>query len=90
MRGRLTFCPLLYFAEPPPPLVRVSFVVGSYFHRLACHATTRPSASMAALGAGERYVPMMETPNVPVLKPEACAPTMALSTPPARPSYTVP
>ena len=83
----VTDFPSGYFEVLPPPEVSVIDPVGENANMFAFHATTRSTARWAAeLGADPLYVPRTATPIVPELKPEACAPVIALSMLPARPS----
>ncbi len=87
--GRVTTVPAA--KRVLPALVRRTLPCGSTPAAEVFHATIRATvSSIAGGGATVSYVPIIETPTVPVLKPPACAPITARETPPARPSHAVP
>ena len=74
-----------------PALVRRTLPCGSTPAAAVFQAMIRATvSSIAGLGATVSYVPIIEMPTVPELKPPACAPMTARETPPARPSQAVP
>jgi hypothetical protein len=74
-----------------PALVRRTLPCGSTPAAEVLQATMRATvSSIAGLGATVSYVPIIDTPTVPALKPPAWAPMTARETPPARPSQAVP
>ena len=74
-----------------PALVRRTLPCGSTPADDVRHAMMRATvSSIAGLGATVSYVPIIEIPTVPELKPPAWAPITARETPPARPSQAVP
>jgi hypothetical protein len=44
--------------------------------------TAATAVTVAGVGATSSWLPSIETPNVPVLKPPACAPITVLDRPP--------
>ena len=87
--GSVTGVPLGH--RVPPAEVRRTEASGSPPAEDSRQAATWANDSRwAALGATLSYVPIIDTPTVPVLKPPACAPMTARPVPPARPSQTVP
>ena len=88
-RPSSTFVPLVYRGDPR--LVSTTVPAGSKRHCAPANAATRAIALTAStVGAALVMSPSRLTPSVPVLKPCACEPITARSTPPARPSQMPP